>query len=115
MKELTKTIHDSENDRRRCVQTFDHGIRRVTVDFYGEAWYSYLIIPRAALIEGIRRRRSQGAAYHDCDWWTVIPGIDRWIANGGPGGPGRTFAREPRRSESSRRFMVIAQSGGLDT
>ena len=114
MKELSQTIHDYADGLRRCVQTFSHGVRHVTTRYRGESWHTYLIIPRAALIEGIRRRRSQGAQYHDCDWWTLIPDIDRWVRPAGCGGPGRPFAREPRRMRSSRRYMVISQSGGLD-
>ena len=114
MKQRTETRHASGNGRRRCVQTFNHGIRRVVHDnYYADSWTSYLIIPRAALIEGIRRR-FRGAQYHDCDWWTLIPGIDRWVRPAGYGGPGQPFASEPTRIDSSRRFMVIAQSGGLD-
>jgi hypothetical protein len=113
MKELTKTIHDSEGTRR-CVQTFTYGIRRVTKDYHGESWHSWLIIPREALVAGIRRRRAAGAQYHDCEWWTLIPGLERWIAPAGYGGPGRAFAREPHPMRYSRRFMVISQSGGLD-
>lgn len=113
MTELTKTIHCNGRGDRRCIQTFKGGIRRVTIDFHGESWTSYLIIPRAALIAGIRRRHL-GTQYHDCDWWTLIPGIDSWVAPAGRGGPGRPFAGEPHRINSSRRYMVIAQSGGLD-
>ena len=105
---------DSRNGTRRCIQTFSHGIRRVTTRFRGESWHSYLIIPRSALIEGIRRRRRMGAQYHDCDLWTLIPDIGRWIRTASYGGPGRSFASEPNRHGTSRRFKVIAQSGGLD-
>ena len=113
MKELTKAIHTSNRGVKRCVQTFNGGIRRVTTDFYGESWHSYLIIPRDALIDGIRKRR-RGAQYHDCEWWTLIPGIERWFSPAGCGGPGQSFANDPHQVGASRRYMVITQSGGLD-
>ncbi len=113
MKELTKTTSASRGTRR-CVQTSSDGIRRVTTQWRGETWQSHLIIPREALIEGIRSRRAQGAQYHDCDWWTLIPSIDRWIRPAGYGGPGRAFAHAPSLTKSSRRFIVVSQSGGLD-
>jgi hypothetical protein len=113
MKELSKSVY-GHGDRRRCVQTFDHGVRRVTFDHCGESWFSFLIIPRASLVEGIRRRRSQGAQFHDCDWWTLIPGLDRWVRPAGYGGPGQPFADTPARLRSNPRYVVISQRGGLD-
>lgn len=114
MKEVSRVIRDNGNGTRRCVQTLTGGIRRVVVDYRGESWHSYLIIPRDVIIAGIRRRRAQGRQYHDCDWWQVLPGLERWIASVGHGGPGRAFAHEPSILRRCRRFLVIAQCGGLD-
>jgi len=113
MNKLTETIHTTGNTRR-CVQTFSQGIRRVTFDRGGESWTAYMIIPRRALIAGIRKMRQHGAQYHDCDWWTLVPDLDRWFRSAGYGGPGQAFANEPYRYGQSRRFIVMAQSGGLD-
>ena len=101
-------------DNGTTLQLFDQGIRRV-VRGDSEAWHTVLIIPREALIDGIRRRRAAGAQFHDCDWWTLIKNIGRWVANEGGSGPGRPFARRPFVSKSrNRRFFVIQQTGGLD-
>ena len=113
MKEAAHLIRRNGGTSRH-IQLFANGVRRVTLDFYGESWHSYTIIPRSLMIAGIRHRRSQGAQYHDCDWWTLVDGLDRWIAPEGYGGPGRPFAREPHRIYGSRRYVVICQSGGLD-
>jgi hypothetical protein len=112
-RKLTETTHTS-GDTRRIVQTFTQGVRCVTIDHGGECWTSYLIIPRLALIAGIRRMRKRGFQYDDCNWYDVTPGADRWGCPAGDGGPGRPFAREPYRMRSSRRFVVMVQSGGLD-
>lgn len=98
---------------RRTIQLFTRGIRRVVVGDR-ECWTTYTIIPRAAMVAGVRRLRANGRQYHDCDWWKLISGMDRWIAPGGYGGPGRAFSNDPHRMRSSRRYVVYAQSGGLD-
>ena len=111
MKLLSQTERPST--RGRVLQRFSRGIRRVCLGD-AESWTTYLIIPRAAMIAGIRARRAAGAQYHDCDWWTLLTGLDRWIRPAGGGSPGRSFAREPVRMRSSRQYVVIVQSGGLD-
>jgi hypothetical protein len=103
----------AEQSRGRTIQLFTRGIRRV-IHGDAECWTTYLIIPRAVMVAGVRSRRAAGAQYHDCDWWTLVDGLERWIRPAGESGPGRPFAGSPVRIRSSRRFVVIAQSGGLD-
>jgi len=111
MTELTRITRQHDRYQRHIVK-FAQGIRLVVHD-RGDCWTSYIIIPRAVLIEGIRRRRARGAQYHDCDWWTLVPGLDRWVRPEGSGGPGRAFASEPW-IERNHRYVIVHQSGGLD-
>lgn len=113
MTKLTERTYTT-GTTRRCVQTFTRGIRCVTFDHGGESWTSYLIVPRQTLNAGIRHRRAGGAQWHDCDWWSLVPGLDQWGCPAGNGGPGRPFANAPHRCRSSRRFVIMGQSGGLD-
>ena len=108
---LTRSTDDA-NGTHRTIQTFDDGLRRVILQ-HRESWSSYMIIPRSLLVAGIRRRRARGAQFHDCDWWTLID-CSQWTSPAGNGGPGRAFASEPQCYRRGRRFVVIAQRGGLD-
>lgn len=107
-----KPLYERDTTRGR-IQLFSHGCRRV-VRGDRESWSAYLIIPRAVLVAGIRARRAAGAQYHDCDWWTLAPGLADYIQHAGCSGPGLAFASEPCRLRSARHSVVIAQHGGLD-
>jgi hypothetical protein len=111
-----KLLSTEARGDRRVIQRFSRGIRRVVLGD-SECWTTYLIIPRAVMVAGVRARRATGAQYHDCDWWTLVPGMDGlggWLSIASHGRPGGAFANEPVRIRSSRRYVVIAQSGGLD-
>ncbi len=94
----------------RYVAQYPRGIRVVVLGDR-ESWTKYIIAPRRTLVAAIRKRRARGAQYHDCDTWRELPRVFSCAGGDNPGGP---FAREPWRIANNRRFVVYAQSGGLD-
>lgn len=74
-----------------------------------ECWTRYLVLDRSQVISEIRRYRELGYSYGDslrnaiCPLWTC-----------GESGPGRPFSRLAHRMKTGRRWIVWAQSGGLD-
>ena len=101
-------------DTERVVRLYTGGVREVVKgDWDGEWWHRYLIIPRRLVLNALRDLRKNGCAISD--WWEVLPqGASELIRSESHSGPGQSFARVPYRIESSRKFVVIYQSGGLD-
>lgn len=107
--------HRSEGHRTdRVVRMYTGGVREVIkADSNGEWWNRYIIIPRRLVLIEIRRIRKERRRYWD--WWEVLPaGASQLIESERYSGPGHPFTRMPYRIESSRKFVVIYQSGGLD-
>ena len=108
--------HKSEGPREtdRVVRLYTGGVREVIkADSNGEWWHRYIIIPRRLVLNEVRRIRKEHKGYWD--WWEAIPkGASELIGSEHYSGPGQSFTRMPYRVESSRKFIVIYQSGGLD-
>lgn len=100
--------------RERIVELFPNGIRTITyLHNGGESWTRYVIVPRSFAIRMIRRLRvNRGWSYHACVWWEWLPeglvGAERC------NGPGRGFSSAPAPWRYGRRWLIFAQSGGLD-
>lgn len=104
-------------DTERVVRVYLRGIR-VVMNIRDDYWSLFVIVPRKTLLAAVRKMRAAGYAYHDCDWWRLLPNdgshlfcIEHY------GGPGRSFAQAPgryRRSACNRNWYVFYQSGGLD-
>ena len=107
--------HKSEGPRGtdRVVRLYTGGVREVIkADSNGEWWHRYIIIPRRLVLAYARRIRRERRL---SEWWEVIPpGASELIGSEHYSGPGKSFTRMPYRVESSRKFIVIYQSGGLD-
>lgn len=107
--------HRSEGprDTERVVRIYTGDVREVIkADSNGEWWNRYVIIPRSLVIDYVRKIRSERRI---SEWWEVIPpGASSLIGSEHHSGPGQPFTRMPYRVESSRKFIVIYQSGGLD-
>jgi hypothetical protein len=109
----TRRDHERDDGTRRTVQIYDDGIRAVTFYHHGESWTRYVIVPRPTAIRYLRRlRRKWKRPANDCHWWDWLPlsllGCEHY------GGPGHGFAHAPTQLQYGRRFLVFAQSGGLD-
>lgn len=103
---------------KRDVKLFSDGSRRV-VHGDRECWSAYFIYPRELILGRLRklmahtRQRGSKYSYSSHELWEMLPTTNEPMP-GGYGGPGQSFSREPTRMRSSRRFIVLAQSGGLD-
>ncbi len=113
IRELSRVDHE-HGESVRTVQTYEHGVRAVTVSYGGESWHRYVIVPRQLMIDRIRRLRANGRSYHDCDWWTLIPSYESLLGYEHYSGPGRSFADAPHPMGYGRRWQVFAQRGGMD-
>lgn len=95
----------------RTVRIYPYGVRRV-VEYYGdgEAWSEKIIVPRKVIneiIAGIKANPQMGLPR---DLLGIVPFL-RGEYHGQPGG---VFIRRPYIHTKNRRFLVAAQSGGLD-
>lgn len=106
-------------DTERVVRLYTGGVREVVKgDWDGEWWNRYVIIPRRLMLNEIKRIRklTNGARFIDgWEWWDLLPeGASKLIRSASYSGPGSSFTNEPFKIKSSRKFIVIYQSGGLD-
>lgn len=92
----------------RTVDVLASGVRIVTISHQGEWWTRYVIAPRSVVLQELREARERG--WNRPEAIELLPGLDSEYY----GGPGRSFVRHPHRLQSSRRFVVAYQSGGLD-
>lgn len=109
--------HKSEGarlDTERVVRIYTGGIREVIhCCANGEYWSRYIIIPRRLVLNEIRQLRKKGCKV--VGFWELLPeGASELIRYESYSGPGRSFTHAPSRQKSSRKFVVIYQSGGLD-
>lgn len=117
MRLVAEHISEAARDTQRVVRLYTGGIREVVnVYHHGESWSRYIIIPRRLMLNEIRRLRAQGCTIiGSWSFWELLPdgasGLIRMEHYGGPGAP---FVHLPCRWRSSRKFIVIYQSGGLD-
>lgn len=96
-------------DVTRHVAIYRGGVRVVINTFHGESWTTYVIVPRPMVIAALRRWGRPN------DIAELLPeSASQYLGPEYYGGPGRTFYRAPCRILSSRRYVVYAQSGGLD-
>jgi len=102
-------------DTERVVQLFTGGIRVVTQGDR-EWWSRYIIIPRRLMLNEIRKLRAKGCTIvGSWNFWELLPeGASELIGYESYSGPGASFTRAPHKARSSRKFVIIYQSGGLD-
>lgn len=82
---------------------------RLVIHYYGggESWRKYLILNRRKILYDLKRAKTKKAKEFVVD--NYKPGWYDYYR-----GPGYGFAREPYTCHKNKRFIVIAQSGGLD-
>lgn len=101
----------------RIVRLYTGGIREVVhCCANGEYWSRYIIVPRRLILNEIRKLRAKGAiVIGQWDFWELLPeGASELIRSERYSGPGQSFTHRPCRVKSSRKYIVIHQSGGLD-
>ena len=97
---------------RRAVRLHSGGIREVFVGD-SEYWSVYIIIPRKTVLAEIRKLRAKG--FRRFDAYDHLPeSATDLLRCEGYGGPGRAFVNRPFKYKSSRKFVILSQSGGLD-
>ena len=115
MRLVAENRSDVGNPSARLVRLYTGGIREV-VHGDSEAWSRYIIIPRRLVLNEIRKLRAKGCAIvGNWNFWELLPeGASELICSESNGYPGGPFVRAPYKAKSSRKFVVICQSGGLD-
>lgn len=112
MSGVISRLERSSGHTTTIVTRYRDGIRVVCREYgNAESWSQYVVIPRSLILQKLRERRAIGVTWHTLRY------IAMEIAQCAPvgcGGPGQPFAREPYRMRSSRRWIVIYQSGGWD-
>lgn len=73
-----------------------------------DSWTRYIVLDRRKILARVKQERRKGVRWNLIGW-IAYP---NWCATeSGPGGPFRGF---PSRIANNRRYIVVAQSGGLD-
>lgn len=115
MRLVAEHITEGQRDTQRVVRLYTGGIRVVTQGDR-EWWSRYIIIPRRLVLNEIRKLRAKGCKIiGSWNFWELLPeGASELIGMEHYSGPGASFTRAPHKVRSSRKFVIIYQSGGLD-
>ena len=98
---------------RRVVRLYTGGIREVIVGD-SEYWSRYVIVPRKTVVAEIRKMKAKGFRRFDTLEEYLPEQAYELIGGEHYSGPGRGFAHRPCKLKSGRKWVVYAQSGGLD-
>jgi hypothetical protein len=120
-RELLAEPHDQPSNEIRTKKLERTIIRwvnspvRIVINGDYECWTRYVIIPRDVINQNIRDARAEGLQYRDIDIFEALPAKAlKYIGSYYYGGPGRSFTNGGFVYKKNRRFVVYAQSGGLD-
>ena len=98
---------------RRVVRLYTGGVREVVIGD-SEYWQRYVIIPRKTVLAEIRKMKAKGFRRFDSLQEYLPEQAYELIDAEYYSGPGRAFAHRHYKLKSNRKWIVYAQSGGLD-
>ena len=110
MEEVSRVEREHQDANvMRTIINYRSGVKKECMDFHGESWTVYTIIPREIINHLIATYRSEHQSMPD--FWNVMY---RFVRPEYYGGPGRAFWNEANYKCANRRYVVLVQSGGLD-
>jgi len=98
---------------RRVVRLYTGGIREVVIGD-SEYWSRYVIVPRKTVVAEIRKMKAKGFRRFDTLEEYLPEQAFDLMRSEHYGGPGCAFIHRPYKRKSGRKWVVYAQSGGLD-
>ena len=98
---------------RRVVRLYTGGVREVVIGD-SEYWSRYVIVPRKTVVAEIRKMKAKGFRRFDSLEEYLPEQAYDLMRSEHYGGPGRAFVRAAHKHKSGRKWVVYAQSGGLD-
>jgi len=115
MRKVFENRSPAHRDTVRVVRLYTGGIRVV---FNGDrdSWTRYVIIPRRLILKEIRKlTKDRCFLYGRLTLFDLLPeGAADLLRPEHYGDAGCAFAHMPHKVKSSRKFIVIYQSGGFD-